>query len=57
MNAFPDEEVESLLNNKIDIMDVINAGKPRSFEYGAVFGDIMCHNIDKMKLEKTLLIF
>lgn len=57
MNAFPDEEVELLLNNKIDIMDVINAKKPRSFEYGAVFGDIMCHNIDKMKLEKNIVDF
>ena len=57
MDAFPDEEVKSLLNNKIDIMDVINAEKPRSFEYGAVFGDIMCHNVDKTKLEKNIVDF
>lgn len=44
------DAINFLRNSKIDVDTILSAEPPRSFEYSAVFGDIISHNLDKGRL-------
>lgn len=44
------DAINFLKNSKIDVDTILSAEPPRSFEYSAIFGDIISRNLDKEKL-------
>ena len=51
----PETEITELLKNGIPINKVLDAKRPCSFEYSAIFGAIISNDLDDETLQKNLL--